>query len=326
MIVGMVLAAALAPVWAAERAAGSDSPAPDGVVSFTLAADKTVFVAKDPLEFKVTVKNVSRQTYTFTTGRAHYYWKYHIKAADRDAEYEVFPAMLFEAEPAPFSARLAPGETAVQPIKLGNLLCFRLLKGAPSDTGKRNESLESARLPAGRYAMTVEFDYRLVSEETVAGKATLGPVAFTIAGEPEAKAQVDKPATAFFIIPHDQQAILETGAWTPSPEQAKKAMDAIQRHLKGEQPSKSDQRAFAVRDAEKKIVEKGGKFYRVQFIGEDINGQRLIRCQCFPKREDDPNWKTKEYQYGKDGGVSYWGIRYDPDKNECLDFWTHGEG
>jgi hypothetical protein len=166
----------------------------EGVVSFTLAADKTVFVAKDPLEFKLTVTNVSRQAYTFTTGRAHYYWKYHIKSADRDAEYEVCCAMLFEAEPAPFSARLAPGETAVQPITLGiftqgDVLGFRLLKGAPSDTGKRNESLESARLPAGRYAMTVEFDYRLVSEESVAGKATLGPVAFTLAGELETEAQ-----------------------------------------------------------------------------------------------------------------------------------------
>ena len=189
MIVGMMLAAALSSVWAAEQVAGSDSPAPEGVVSFTLAADKTVFVAKDPLEFKLTVKNVSRQAYTFTTGRAHYYWSYHIKAADRDAEYEVCCAMLFEAEPAPFSARLALGETAVQPIKLGNLLGFRLLKAAPSDTGKRNASLESARLPAGRYAMTVEFDYRLVSDETVAGKAHLGPVAFTIVGEPETEAQ-----------------------------------------------------------------------------------------------------------------------------------------
>ena len=161
----------------------------EGVVSFTLAADKTVFVAKDPLEFKLTVTNVSRQAYTFTTGRAHYYWKYHIKSADRDAEYEVCCAMLFEAEPAPFSARLAPGETAVQPIELGRPFRFRLLKGAPSDTGKRIEWHESAGLPAGRYAMTVEFDYRLVSEESVAGKATLGPVAFTLAGELETEAQ-----------------------------------------------------------------------------------------------------------------------------------------
>jgi RNA polymerase sigma factor (sigma-70 family) len=163
--------------------------APEGVVSFTLAADKTVFVAKDPLEFKVTVKNVSRQAYTFTTGCAHYYWKYHIKAADRDTEYEGYCAAKFEAVPAPFSARLAPGETAVQPIELGRPFRFRLLKGEPSDTGKRIEWHESAGLPAGRYAMTVEFDYRLVSEESVAGKATLGPVAFTLAGELETEAQ-----------------------------------------------------------------------------------------------------------------------------------------
>jgi hypothetical protein len=42
MIVGMMLAAALVPVWAAEQVAGSDRLAPDGVVSFTLAADKFV--------------------------------------------------------------------------------------------------------------------------------------------------------------------------------------------------------------------------------------------------------------------------------------------
>jgi hypothetical protein len=131
--------------------------------------------------------------------------------------------------------------------------------------------------------------------------------------------------TNSFIVPQDQQAILKVGAWTPSQKQAKEAMAAVQRYLKGEQSAKPDPKGYAVPDAEKKILERGGTFYCVQFLGADVKGKRMIRYQFFPVPKGDLDWKTKEYRYGKDGGVSYWGILYDPDKNECLDFWTHGE-
>lgn len=132
--------------------------------------------------------------------------------------------------------------------------------------------------------------------------------------------------TNSFVVPLDQQAILKVGAWTPSPEQAKEAMAAVQRHLKGEQSAKLDPKGYAVPDAEKKILEMGGTFYCVQFLGADVKGKRMIRCQFFPVPKGDLSWKTKEYQYGRDGGVSYWGILYDPENKESSDFWTRGEG
>ena len=119
----------------------------------------------------------------------------------------------------------------------------------------------------------------------------------------------------------ENQAIL-TGAWTPTAELTAKALLAIQTFL--ENPK--DQSDWSKKQIGK-ILENGSR-YRVQFIGVEENGRRILRCNFFPESSPDgremfPQWKERMI-FVLDGGFWFWRVDYDIETGECSNFESNG--
>lgn len=113
----------------------------------------------------------------------------------------------------------------------------------------------------------------------------------------------------------DARAILQGGAWTPSPEQADAALSAgrvLLAKMAGEEGMKAGQ-----------ILARFGS-YRVQFQGRESSGRRLVWCNFFPAVEGGDSWR-REAVLVLDGGISYWQFMYDPSTGGCLGFLEGGD-
>ncbi len=119
-------------------------------------------------------------------------------------------------------------------------------------------------------------------------------------------------------IPRTNRAVLSSGPWKPSADEAKKALAAIQSFL--ERPSTNEWERAEI----PKILQHTRE-YRVQFVGVVRDGKRLIWCNFFPARDGGfKNWQREEVRV-LDGGFWFWQIEYDPETGKCLNFSSNGD-
>ncbi len=118
-------------------------------------------------------------------------------------------------------------------------------------------------------------------------------------------------------IAQTNRAILSAGRWTPSAQDVRKALVAIQAFL--ERPTSTNEWT----KGEIKKILAHSKEYRVQFIGVVRDGKRLIWCNFFPLRDGFEYWKREEVRV-MDGGFWFWQIEYEPSTGKCLDFISNG--
>ncbi|MBU1693738.1 MAG: hypothetical protein KJ726_09005 [Verrucomicrobia bacterium] len=123
-------------------------------------------------------------------------------------------------------------------------------------------------------------------------------------------------------IPPVQQVILP-GVWTPSPEETGRALQAAQAFLQNPE----GRNAWTQKQVGDILAH--GSVYRVQFIGLDEEGRRIIRCNFFPAgREGEPerfpDWKEQVVEV-LDGGFWFWQIDYDVESGACRNLSVNGE-
>jgi hypothetical protein len=122
-------------------------------------------------------------------------------------------------------------------------------------------------------------------------------------------------------IPLPNRVILKSGSWTPTADQAQKALASIQSFLS--KPAVTNE--YQLREIKKILA--NSKNYRVQFIGMIRDGRKIIWCNFFPTAGDGKDefqyWRKERVQV-EDGGFYYWKIEYDPATDECLRFYSNG--
>jgi hypothetical protein len=64
--------------------------------------------------------------------------------------------------------------------------------------------------------------------------------------------------------------------------------------------------------------------YRRQYVGIVVDGEKSIWCNAFRPEDEFPNWQRLPV-YVLDGGNDFWEIEYIPVKDECINFYVHGE-
>ena len=117
------------------------------------------------------------------------------------------------------------------------------------------------------------------------------------------------------------RVILKSESWTPTADQAQKALASIQSFLG--KPATTNE--YQLREIKKILAH--SRNYRVQFVGIIRDGRKVIWCNFFPvagKGKDEfQNWR-KERIVVDDGGFFYWQIEYDPATDECSRFHPNG--
>jgi len=110
-------------------------------------------------------------------------------------------------------------------------------------------------------------------------------------------------------------------AWVPTKEETSKALSAIAIFLQNPEEHKNYSKV-----AQNKIslIHKLFLNYRVQFVGIDVDGKRIIHCNFFPNSESFSYWK-ESYVFVFDGGYSFWRIDYDINNGRCFNFEYNGD-
>ncbi len=125
-------------------------------------------------------------------------------------------------------------------------------------------------------------------------------------------------------IAQDHQVVLGKmfSSWTPSAKQTKEALRQVQSFL--EKPDGQGERNKA--EIRKILENKSG--YRVQFMGVEREGKRVVVCNFFPA--PDPKFQDQFKTWRDslvvvdDGGFYFWQIEYDPVTGKCLKFQSNG--
>lgn len=121
------------------------------------------------------------------------------------------------------------------------------------------------------------------------------------------------------IIPAKDQAIL-TDTWTPTPEQAADALNAVHALMAHPRGLNEWQQDAITR------MRTEGATYCVQFIGAHHKDKKVILCNFFSARranDDFPHWREQKVVVF-DGGIWYWQILYDVQSGKCLYFSPNG--
>jgi len=122
-------------------------------------------------------------------------------------------------------------------------------------------------------------------------------------------------------IPPTNRVILKSESWTPTADQAQKALASIQSFLA--KPATTNE--YRLREIKKILA--NSRNYRVQFIGIIRDGRKIIWCNFFPAagegKDEFRDWR-KERVVVDDGGFYYWQIEYDPATDKCSRFYPNG--
>jgi hypothetical protein len=110
-----------------------------------------------------------------------------------------------------------------------------------------------------------------------------------------------------------------TDYWEPSVNDVARAEACIRRILVSVQDDAKDYR----REHAAFILENLGN-YRRQYVGIVVDGEKRIWTNAFFSDDSHPDWMRSPV-YVLDGGHHYWQIDYDPLKDECTNFYVHGE-
>lgn len=112
-----------------------------------------------------------------------------------------------------------------------------------------------------------------------------------------------------------------TSFWEPSVKDISRAEACIQGFLMSEQddPALND---YQKEDAA--YIRKNLENYRRQYVGLVIDGEKRIWVNSFFFDGSYPDWQRRPV-YVLDGGNHFWQIEYVVDRDECIDFYVHGE-
>lgn len=113
-----------------------------------------------------------------------------------------------------------------------------------------------------------------------------------------------------------------TKFWEPSIDDVSRAEQCIKQYLTSAQDD-PDLYPFQTENAPI-ILENLGK-YRRQYVGIVVDGEKRIWTNSFFPEDAFPEWERAPV-YVLDGGNDFWQIQYDPQKDECTNFYVHGEG
>lgn len=122
-------------------------------------------------------------------------------------------------------------------------------------------------------------------------------------------------------ISSEQQVILSNQynqTWTPSEKDAHDTLIAIYPYLN----NLNNQENIPDHFRNMENILNGFEQYYVQFIGKEIEGNKIIWCNFFKFPEDD--WKDTIIIV-KDGGHAYWQIEYDITNRDCQNLMINGE-
>ena len=64
--------------------------------------------------------------------------------------------------------------------------------------------------------------------------------------------------------------------------------------------------------------------YRRQYVGIVVDGEKRIWCNAFLAEGHFPDWQSRPV-YVLDGGRYFWQIEYRLLKDDCVNFYIHGE-
>ena len=109
--------------------------------------------------------------------------------------------------------------------------------------------------------------------------------------------------------------------WEPSIDDVSRAETCIRQFLVSVQHDpqldtyQKERAAFILKNLEK---------YRRQYVGIVVNGEKRIWCNLFLSDHSFPDWERVPV-YMIDGGEYFWQIEYDLLKDECINFYVHGE-
>ena len=129
------------------------------------------------------------------------------------------------------------------------------------------------------------------------------------------------------VIPRGNQVMLQ-GDWTPTKEETDKALEAVATYVQNISFKNGTTPVEKNRIVEAKIITSQIARSCVQFIGQTLQGRKVIYCNFFPVHAAEsasPSWEESEVHVGKDGGPEYWQIYYDPKTGKCSDLHVNGE-
>jgi hypothetical protein len=112
-----------------------------------------------------------------------------------------------------------------------------------------------------------------------------------------------------------------TEFWEPSIDDISRAEDSIRQFLVSVQNDprfdtyQQENLAFILNNLEK---------YRRQYVGIVVDGEKRIWCNSFFSDSAFPDWEHVPVDVD-DGGKHFWQIEYDLLKDECTNFYVHGE-
>jgi hypothetical protein len=112
-----------------------------------------------------------------------------------------------------------------------------------------------------------------------------------------------------------------TGFWEPSINDISRAEECIRQHIVSVQDNpkldtyQKESAAFILNNLEK---------YRRQYVGIDVDGEKRIWCNSFFSDDSFPDWERVPVDVDG-GGKHFWQIEYDLLKDECINFYVHGE-
>ena len=109
--------------------------------------------------------------------------------------------------------------------------------------------------------------------------------------------------------------------WEPSVDDISRAEGCLKQFLVAAQDNPS------LRDYQKEdaaFVLENLTRYRRQYVGIDVDGEKRIWCNLFHFDDPSKDWK-RDPVYALDGGRDFWEIAYIPLKDDCTNFYVHGE-
>jgi hypothetical protein len=112
-----------------------------------------------------------------------------------------------------------------------------------------------------------------------------------------------------------------TGFWEPSIHDISRAEECLTRFLVSVQ---DDPKLDAYQKENPAYVLRNLGKYRRQYVGIVVDGEKRVWVNSFFSGDSFPNW-THAPVYVLDGGNDFWQIEYIPLKDECLNFYIHGE-
>ena len=112
-----------------------------------------------------------------------------------------------------------------------------------------------------------------------------------------------------------------TAFWEPSIDDVSRAEERIRQFLVSMQ---NDPEIDKYQHETVTFILENLEKYRRQYVGIVVDGEKRIWCNLFLSDDSFPDWERVPV-YVLDGGRDFWQIEYILLKDECINFYVHGE-